>query len=291
MTRAPAIEHAPAKINLALHVLGRRADGFHDIDSLVVFAGIGDRLEFSATNDGLELALDGPFAAALGASSSQAENLVVRAAAAVGEICDALLSGYLWLTKELPVAAGIGGGSADAAAALRLLGRVRGLSDTQLKQLARPLGADVPMCLKSVPLRATGDGNLLSEVSLPSLPMVLVWPAVAVSTAKVFGRLTATMNAPLPAIPSNLQTITDVVGWLVETRNDLERAARLEAPVIDRAIAELSNARASLLARMSGSGSTCFAIFPNLEAAGAAADEIQKAHPDWWVRATMTGAA
>ena len=288
---AATVENAPAKINLALHVIRRRGDGYHDLDSLVVFAAIGDKLELLDERGAPELLIDGPFATALTSSVKPETNLVLRAAGAVAERAGIPTTGRLRLTKNLPIAAGLGGGSADAAAALRLLGQRHGLNLTAIASLARPLGADVPMCLRSVPLRATGDGDGLTEIAIPSLPIVLAYPATPVSTPAVFGRLSTPDNPPLPPLPKSFQSAADVVDWLAETRNDLEPAARLEAPIIDQALADLANASGALMARMSGSGSTCFAILATRAAADMAAVELQRAHPDWWVRATITGAA
>jgi len=283
---APATEAAPAKVNLALHVRGRRPDGYHELDTLAVFAADGDVVELAEGGD--RLTIDGPFGALLRGDGT--ENLVLRAARRL-----AARAGRSWpairLTKNLPVAAGLGGGSADAAATLRLLTRAWRLpldaNDLAAEGLA--LGADVPMCLRSRPLVAQGRGERIVEVpGFPALSMILVHPAVAVATGQVFARLDSPEDPPLPDLPERFESVADFVRWLRPTRNGLSDAARDLAPAIGSALLALSNTGA-MFARMSGSGATCFGIFPFRDAAEHAARVIRAAEPTWWVTATTTG--
>lgn len=273
-------EAAPAKINLCLHVTGRRDDGYHLLDSLVVFAGIGDRVS-AATGPGLTLALDGPEAASLAADP---DNLVLRAARAMG-VSGAALS--LW--KELPVASGIGGGSADAAATLRALARLTGLplpSDAAVLAL----GADVPVCLSGRPVRMRGVGEDLTPLpALPPLWMVLVNPRVPVPTPAVFAALTSRTNPPLPDMPASaLGSANSFATWLLDhTRNDLVAPALQVAPVLTRVQTALATAPECLMARMSGSGGTHFGLFATQMGAVAAARALQADHPDWWVASAL----
>lgn len=283
-------EKAPAKINLALHVLGQRPDRYHDIDSLVVFADAADEVEAVGSGDGMTLAVDGPFARELGDDPSA--NLVLIAAEKLAAMADVDGGGIaLRLTKNLPVAAGLGGGSADAAATLRLLNRQwkLGLSPEALCELGGEIGADVPMCVRSVPLRATGRGERLGDVTgFPALPMVLVFPGVGVATAKVFADLGGGSDQRLPRLPLQTRSPADVAGWLRQTRNGLQDAAIAGAPAIGDALSALAATRDCLIARMSGSGSTCFGIFPSDDAAKRAAGAIRTERPSWWVKPTMT---
>jgi 4-diphosphocytidyl-2-C-methyl-D-erythritol kinase len=286
---------APAKINLSLHVLGRRADGYHELESLVTFAALGDRLTL-APGPALSLEVTGPFAGKAGAS---ADNLVLKAAARLAAAIDGLTLGHFTLDKALPVAAGIGGGSADAAAALRLIARANGLApdDPRLLAVAQATGADVPVCLDPRPRMMRGIGEKLSApLALPPLPAVLVNPGVPVATAAVFGRLALTpgtrvaeqgppLEAQLAATPSR----DALLAVLAATRNDLEPAAMAVAPEIATVLAALRAARGCRIARMSGSGATCFALFATATDAEAAAQALHAAQPAWWVAATTLG--
>lgn len=264
-------EYASAKLNLALHVTGRRADGYHLLDSLVSFATIGDRVTLAP---GQGLALSGPFAAGLPADG----NLCTRAAALMG------LSAAIGLEKRLPVASGIGGGSADAAAVLR--GFARGGEALPGAAAIMRLGADVPVCLAGRPARMRGVGEVLDPLpALPPLPLVLVNPGVAVATPAVFAALKRRDNPGLPALPARLADAAVLLGWLSTTRNDLEAPARGLAPVIGEVLDALAHAGAGFT-RMSGSGATCFGIFATAPAAEAAAARIRAARPGWWVAAT-----
>ena len=261
-------EPAPAKINLALHVTGRRADGYHLLDSLVVFTELGDRVTVAPGTPSLRIT--GPFADDLPFTG---DNLCLRAARSVG--ADAAITLY----KALPVASGIGGGSADAAAVLRALGRRPAAPEA--------LGADVPVCLASVPARMRGLGEIVDPLpGIPALHLVLVNPRVPVSTPEVFRALHRRDNPGLPEPPAGADAAL-LVEWLKAARNDLQSPAIGLAPVIADALAALADAGAAL-ARMSGSGATCFGIFPDAAAALRAARSIAAARPGWWVVDTRT---
>jgi 4-diphosphocytidyl-2-C-methyl-D-erythritol kinase len=284
------IEFASAKINLTLRVLGRRADGYHDIDSLVAFAQVGDRLTL-APGSTLELQLTGPHGAATGDVD---DNLVVKAAQALAARVEGLRLGCFVLDKQLPVAAGLGGGSADAAAALRLLARANALAldDRRLFASARATGADVPVCLEARPRVMRGIGDvLLAPLELPALPAVLVNPGVAVATKDVFARLGISPGETQGAedftgIPIERSALLSFLSDLV---NDLERAAIALQPAIAEVLDSLRRLAACRLSRMSGSGATCFALFDTPSAAAAAARALKTSHPAWWICATALG--
>jgi 4-diphosphocytidyl-2-C-methyl-D-erythritol kinase len=287
MAPAAGAEKAPAKVNLTLRVIGRRADGYHDIESLVAFADVGDALTFSP-GGALALSVAGPTAAAAG---QIADNLVLKAARALAERVERLKLGGFALSKRLPVAAGLGGGSADAAAALRLLARANGLApdDPRLMQAARATGADVPVCLDPRPRFMRGIGDVLSDpLDLPRLFAVLLNPGVAVATKDVFAALavpTAVQTAPA-AICTGTAALLDEIA---RGRNDLEEAAIELEPAIADALAVLRNLPGCRLARMSGSGATCFGLFDSMDAARGAARRLRVGYPDWWVRAAALG--
>jgi 4-diphosphocytidyl-2-C-methyl-D-erythritol kinase len=275
---------APAKINLALHVTGRRDDGYHEIETLAVFAETGDRIVANAAYAD-SFGLSGPFAAKL---EGHGGNLVLKARDALrqwaqdaGHVAGAVA---LRLEKNLPVASGIGGGSADGAAALLALKALWELPDDfPLAEIARNLGADVPMCLASRPLLASGIGENITPVELSGqLHALLVNPGVAVPTQTVFGLLRQRENPPLQPLPTHGFDI----GWLARQRNDLEQPAIAAHPVIGKVLARLEACKGALLARMSGSGATCFALFGTAQEAQAAADAIARVHPGWWCVAT-----
>jgi 4-diphosphocytidyl-2-C-methyl-D-erythritol kinase len=286
------IEEARAKVNLTLRVVGRRVDGYHELESLVAFADCADRLSLTP-GPGLDLTTIGPLAGACGEIT---DNLVLKAARLLGERVPDLKVGSFTLDKVLPVAAGIGGGSADAAAALRLLAQLNGLAldDIRLREVALLTGADVPVCLASRPCDMTGVGETLLPLSLPKLPCVMVNPRVAVATKDVFSAL-GLRNGELlvgtsdilqaPAWPEAGASVEDWVDALAESSNDLEAPAMRIQPVISEVIAALNAANGAWLARMSGSGATCFAIFENTAEAQRAAQKIQINHPQWWVHA------
>ena len=289
-------EKAPAKINLTLRVLGRRADGYHELESLVAFAGVGDALTF-APGGALTLAVSGPTAQAAG---DNADNLVLKAARALaGRIAGLTLGGFA-LSKRLPVAAGLGGGSADAAAALRLLARANGvaLDDPRLMQAAQATGSDVPVCLDPKPRLMRGVGDVLSAPpDLPRLFAVLVNPGVAVSTIDVFaglnlasGPASGGASSPAPLVLEGWGgEPTAFVAALAKERNDLEAPAIELEPAIANVLAVLQALPDCRLARMSGSGATCFGLFPTNAAAAAAARTLRVGYPQWWVRATVLG--
>lgn len=284
---------ARAKVNLCLHVVGQRADGYHLLDSLVVFPEIGDRVDAEPSKM-LGLSIDGPFAIDLDAGG---DNLVLKAADALDvwarEQGDLRPRGAaLTLEKNLPVASGIGGGSTDAAAALKALCGLWGLapSPETLGEIGLRLGADVPVCLSDAPSWMRGVGEIIAPApSPPSFWMVLVNPGVAVSTPQVFKALTSKENPPPPQ-PEAFADLDAFVDWLGATRNDLEAPARALRPEIDAALAALAAAEACRFARMSGSGATCFGVFTDGTSALAAADRLRVARPDWWIVAAPVSA-
>ena len=279
---AEIVEHAPAKVNLALHVTGRRADGYHLLDTLVAFTEAGDRITVAAAQHD-SFSIEGSFAAPL---RDEADNLVLRARDLLRGICGDLPPVAITLEKNLPVASGIGGGSSDAAATLRALVRLWGLdlSTDGLASAALPLGADLPMCLHARTLVARGIGEEIETIEgFPPLHMVLANPGIAVSTPAIFRALASRENPPLPALPGP----GGLSSWLADTRNDLEAPARELAPAIDVTLSALI-ANGASLARMSGSGATCFGLFASTGEAQAAASAIAARHPAWYVTATRT---
>lgn len=272
-------ESAPAKINLHLHVVGRREDGYHLLDSLVVFAAVGDRLSATRAPD-LSLSVTGPFAAGL---SGETDNLVLRAARALAMETGVVATGRIVLEKNLPVASGIGGGSADAAATLRLLCRLwRVQPDPErLRRVALELGADVPVCFSGRPAWMSGIGErLVSAPRLPEAGIVLINPGVAVSTAAVFRARGGGFASPA-ALPTAWRDASSLAATLQATRNDLELPARELAPVIGDVLQTMVTDPNCLLARMSGSGATCFGLYASPLAAELAARRM--ARPGWWV--------
>ncbi|PDS77791.1 4-(cytidine 5'-diphospho)-2-C-methyl-D-erythritol kinase [Rhizobium sp. L43] len=280
-------EEARAKINLALHVTGRRADGYHLLDMLVTFADCGDRLGFLPSQADT-FTLSGRFGETLAGDGGT--NLVLRARDLLREAVGALaFPVHIHLQKNLPIASGIGGGSADAAATLRGLMRLWGMSlpVEALGNLSLKLGADVPMCLESRPLIARGIGEKIEAVpDLPAFAMVLANPLKGVSTPEVFRRL-ATKNNPALNLASNLAGTADWLAAIGIARNDLEPPARELVPEIS-AISAMLQARGALLTRMSGSGATCFGIFATMAAAQEAVTALHGERPDWYFQATET---
>ena len=276
-------EQACAKINLTLHVTGQRADGYHLLDSLVVFATIADTLTATPADE-TTLTITGPFAASISAS---ADNLVLRAARLVPS--DTHLA--LTLHKALPVASGLGGGSADAAATLRTIAAFALTSTLAHEYLdiaaarASELGADVPVCLASEPARMRGAGEQLSPLEIPPCWITLANPGVAVPTPTVFRALAHKNNLPMPDTLPNSQTASDLALWLRHQRNDLQAPAITMAPVIADVLSSLAQQPGALISRMSGSGATCFALFATSSEAEAAANRIRKFNPDWWTAA------
>jgi 4-diphosphocytidyl-2-C-methyl-D-erythritol kinase len=290
---APAlIEEGRAKVNLTLRVVGRRVDGYHDLESVVAFADCADRLTLTPGST-LTLKTTGPLAQDCGET---ADNLVFKAAQLLGERVSDLKLGDFTLDKMLPVAAGIGGGSADAAAALRLLAQANGLAvnDARLIEVAKLTGADVPVCLASRACVMTGVGETLLPLRLPKMPCVLVNPRVPVATREVFEALGLRNGELLVGItdviratawPEEGASIEDWVEVLAAGSNDLEAPATRIQPVIAEVLSALSATNGAWLARMSGSGATCFAIFENTPEAQRASQKIQLDHPQWWVHA------
>lgn len=278
----PVVEDAPAKVNLALHVTGRRTDGYHLLESLVVFTRFGDRLTAApAQVDGL--GISGPFGEGLAADQS---NLVIRARDAFRSHLNIEFPVALSLQKNLPLASGIGGGSSDAAATLRALSRLCGF-DGDPGALALQLGADVPMCLAAKSLIAKGIGETLSPVpDMPELAMVLVNPGVHVATPAVFAGLDGVWKSPLPSLPRKLD-LAALVEWLRKSRNDLQEPAEAVAPEISEVLTALRGTDPAF-ARMSGSGATCFGIYPDMAGAQQAAQAIRRHQPGWFVAATTT---
>nr|WP_249137116.1 4-(cytidine 5'-diphospho)-2-C-methyl-D-erythritol kinase [Bradyrhizobium tropiciagri] len=287
------IEEGRAKVNLTLKVVGRRVDGFHDLESVVAFADCADRLTLEPGPE-LSLSMLGPLADACGDTS---DNLVLKAARLLGERVVDLEVGHFTLEKVLPVAAGIGGGSADAAAALRLLARLNELSldDSRIMEVALATGADVPVCVASRACDMTGVGEGLLPLDLPTMPAVLVNPRVPVATKDVFnalglrhgelliGATDVVMQAP--SWPEAGRAVDDWIAALSRGTNDLEGpAARIE-PVISDVLSALRATTGVRLARMSGSGATCFAVFATDTDAEAAGEKLRAAHPGWWVHA------
>ncbi|SOD96094.1 4-(cytidine 5'-diphospho)-2-C-methyl-D-erythritol kinase [Caenispirillum bisanense] len=278
------VVEAPAKVNLSLHVVGRRDDGYHLLDSLIAFAGVGDTLTAAPAED-LALHVDGPFAEALAAAlPAGAENIVLKAARRLAEAAGIAPRARLTLTKRLPVAAGIGGGSADAAAALLALCRLWDVAPPRedLMALALGLGADVPVCLQGRAANVSGVGEgIIDAPTLPPAWLVLVNPLVAVSTPEVFRARRGRFNqaAPLTEAPADAAALAEA---LRARANDLTKAAVTLAPEIGTVLVDIGALPGCLLARMSGSGATCFGLFAAEAEARAAAAALAQTRPEWW---------
>lgn len=284
---------APAKVNLHLHVTGKRDDGYHTLDSLVMFADIGDLLSFHKS-DTFSFTVDGPFSSAFLRdeldSSPQSKNIVVRAAWKLAHLVARELNVALHLQKNLPLGGGIGGGSADAAACLWGLCQYWQLSlpDSHKIALASQLGSDVPVCLASETCQMQGTGDILRPMPpLPELPVLMVWPGEPVATAPIFQSLALTRFSEKVAFPQQgLDQPDSLCAFLLtQTHNDLTGAAEEFVPAIRLALEKLGAQPGCRLARMSGSGSTCFGIFASEDESMAAARALSLAHPTWWVRA------
>ncbi len=277
------IEFAPAKINLSLHVTGQRTDGYHLLESLVVFADIGDNITVSITTED-SFTIDGPFAVGLDCSN---DNLAAKARDHLRAKFD-FAPLQIHLTKRLPVSSGIGGGSSDAAATLRAIAKIFIIPDSIVADVAMSLGADVPMCLAAKPLVAKGIGEQLTAVyDLPELHLVLVNPRTNVSTPEVFQRLSNRNNPALPMVPERLE-LDEFAEWLSRTRNDLQLPALQICPAIGDVLIALAETQ-PLLTRMSGSGATCYGLYLNAALASAAALLIAAKFPSWWVLPTKSG--
>lgn len=283
---------ARAKVNLTLRVVGRRVDGYHDLESVVAFADCADRLTLHPGED-LGLVTVGPGAQDCG---DTADNLVLKATRLLAERVPGLRTGAFVLDKHLPVAAGIGGGSADAAAALRLLARANDLAsdDPRLIEAARLTGADVPVCLPSQPCVMTGVGDNLSPLPLPRLPAVMVNPRLPVATKDVFAALglrAGQLNVGIGDVlrstgwPKDGASAADWIKAVARGTNDLEAPALKVEPVVGEVLQALAALPGVALARMSGSGATCFALFASDEDAAAGAEALKAVHPGWWVHA------
>lgn len=283
---APLVERAPAKINLTLRVLGRRADGYHELESLVAFADFADTLSLQP-DETTELDISGPFA---GPSGPVSDNLVLKAVAALRQRLPGLTAGRFRLEKNIPVAAGIGGGSADAAAALRLLARANriALDDSRLSAAALSVGADVPVCFDPRPRIMRGIGDRLSAVlDLPLLPAVLVNPGVPLATRDVFAKFAGVQaSADIAEVPRAPDALIEFLG---AHGNDLTPGAIACLPVIADVLMALRALPGVRLAHMSGSGPTCFALFGSPAEASAAAQRLKAERTDWWVLCTTIG--
>jgi 4-diphosphocytidyl-2-C-methyl-D-erythritol kinase len=284
-------EFAPAKINLTLEILGRRPDGYHELRSLVAFArDVGDVVALTC-GSGSGVEVTGPFAGDIAGS-----NLVDKAIAAFTEKVPAAAQASLALVKNLPVASGIGGGSADAAAALRLLSSAYpDVPEVDLSAVARALGADVPVCVRAHSVIMTGVGEALEEIALPhDLYALLVNPLADVpanKTAQVFAALgAATLARPPDSEPvPQFSNVNDVIAYAKARGNDLQKPALGLLPVIDKVLAELRQTEGALLAQLSGAGPTCFALFATKLQAEAGASALRQRQPDWWIRPTRLG--
>ena len=286
---ASLVAKAPAKINLTLRVLGRRADGYHLLESLVVFADLADTLSLQPGGDAA-LDIGGPFAAACG---PVAGNLVLKAVGALRARVAGLKAGRFVLEKNIPVAAGLGGGSADAAAALRLVARANDLppDDARLAAAAPTIGADVPVCLASRARIMRGVGEELSApLDLPQLPALLVNPGVTLATRDVFAAFAGDLDAA-PSLAEMPRDFAALLEWLGGHGNDLRQPAIACVPVIAVVLKALRALPGVLLARMSGSGPTCFALFASAGEAATAARLLQAERKDWWVHPTTLAAA
>ena len=283
---------AKAKLNLTLEVLGRRADGYHEVRSLVGFTELGDNIALKPGNE-LALAVDGPFAGAL-----QGDNLIIAAAEAAKAKAPGIALGRFHLTKALPVAAGLGGGSADAASALRLLSEANpgAFAPAALAEIAARLGSDVTACLASRPALMSGRGEHVADVrGFPACGVVLVNPGPPLATASVYAALNA---APLSAGPTDTEPVPDfgasferLIDYASPRGNDLTAAALRLAPVIGEVLTALRRLQGARLVQLAGSGPTCFALFAAADEAKDAAASLQAAHPNWWVIATSLGAS
>ncbi|APG48400.1 4-(cytidine 5'-diphospho)-2-C-methyl-D-erythritol kinase [Phaeobacter porticola] len=269
---------APAKINLTLHVTGRRADGYHLLDSLVVFADIGDRI-FAERSDQLSLSVVGPMAAGV---PTGVGNLMMQAA----EMLSPGRGAALVLEKHLPPASGIGGGSSDAAATLRLLSELWKIPVLEAAETL-VLGADLPVCMRPSPQRMQGIGEQIVPVaSIPDCAIMLVNPGVSVATPAIFRALGRRDNPPMPDVLPTWGAARDLADWLRTQRNDLEAPAISIQPVIEDVLQALASTEA-IFSAMSGSGATCYALFESKEVAQKEAARLTEARPDWWVQSGM----
>ncbi len=284
-------EMAPAKLNLTLSVLARRADGYHDLASLVVFCGFGDELKLKP-GSGFKFSCDGLFA-----NEIDGENLVLRAVSLLKQHCGLTDLGEVHLTKSLPVAAGVGGGSSDAAALLRLAQKNNRVSMTpdEVAAIAQKLGADVPVCVEGTGAWIEGIGEKITQIKrFPEIGVLLVNPLNQVLTADVFASLQVPPSRSIPLAPIERQiafaSIDEVIGLMERDRNDMTVAAIRICPGIQAVLDGLKDLEGCRIARMSGSGATCFGLFETEEMAERGASTLSDANPQWWVRSTVIGA-
>jgi 4-diphosphocytidyl-2-C-methyl-D-erythritol kinase len=286
MTLTPIREQARAKVNLTLHILGKRPDGYHELDSLVVFADLCDELSFTPAPED-RLTLEGPFGGAI-----DGENLIFKAKRVVAGWLGREIYGDFRLNKNIPVAAGVGGGSSDAAAAIRILLRAYGNPAAEsFIERAAAVGADVPVCLynRAAWMRGLGE-RVTPAANVAPLPAILVNPRIKVSTAEVFKRLNAGPYQPDQVPPSPLSKAdfsspAKAAAALKHGRNDLEAPAVAVEPAVEHTLDAIRRQEGCLLARLSGSGPTCFGLFPTQEIAKTAAEAVAREHPSWWVAA------
>jgi 4-diphosphocytidyl-2-C-methyl-D-erythritol kinase len=285
---------APAKINLYLHVTGKRADGYHELDSLIGFVDIGDEVRIAGADD-FDFEITGPFASALQGrdidAGPESRNLVVRAVWGLSRLAGKAPRFKVTLEKNLPLGAGIGGGSADSAAVLwgllehwSLPATLEGLNDLMLS-----LGADVPVCFACETMRVTGIGERLERIpALPEMPVVLVYPGKGCNTKTVFGRFQGEFKG-VGALPASFDSSAQLIDFLEGSENMLTQAALAIVPEIENALRALRGQNGCLLSRMSGSGAACFGLFNDMEQAQAAALELAAKNPDWWVQSGWLG--
>jgi 4-diphosphocytidyl-2-C-methyl-D-erythritol kinase len=279
---------APAKLNLYLQVTGKRADGYHLLDSLVAFADIADRIMVERAGQ-ISVITTGPFADHAGPIE---HNLGLRAAQALQQLTGCTLGARITVEKNIPVGAGLGGGSADAAATLKLLNSFwgLGLDRAQLMQIGLTLGADVPACVMGGTIRMEGIGEVLTQLpDLPQVPILLVHPGPGLSTPQVFRALAGRHSGAAPYSAVGFNAAGDLISGITPLRNDLEAPAIELLPVIGDILAALNSTSGCSMARMSGSGSACFAIYPNAQAASDAVTNLTSRHPHWWIRAGLLG--
>jgi 4-diphosphocytidyl-2-C-methyl-D-erythritol kinase len=272
---------APAKINLFLHITGKRPDGYHLLQSVVVFANVGDRLTFSR-HDSLFIDVAGRFA---GDVCAPRDNLIYKAAQALGENYKIAPTGQILLEKNLPVASGMGGGSSDAATTLKGLAQLWGLPEEfdRMQKIAGTLGADVPACLMRRPVWMEGVGEKMMRLpDMPDMHMVLVNPAVATPTPEVFRQFRAKFSPPIQFI-GRRKTMGEWIADLKLYRNDLTEAAIAVSPEIKTALQSIAETQGCQIARLSGSGATCFGIYETPTAAHAAVNKLRQQHPEWWI--------
>ncbi|MEZ5814840.1 MAG: 4-(cytidine 5'-diphospho)-2-C-methyl-D-erythritol kinase [Alphaproteobacteria bacterium] len=286
---------APAKINLYLHVTGKRADGYHELDSLIGFVDIGDEVRITGADD-FDFEIAGPFASALQGrdidAGPESRNLVVRAVWGLSRLAGKAPRFKVTLEKNLPLGAGIGGGSADGAAVLWGLLERWSLPATLegLDELMLSLGADVPVCFACETMRVTGIGERLERIpALPEMPLVLVYPGKPCNTKAVFGRFQGAFKGDGAPLPASFDSPAQLIDFLEGSENMLMPAALGIVPEIENALRALRGQKGCLLSRMSGSGATCFGLFDNMEQAQAAGHDLAAENPDWWVQSGWLG--